>query len=171
MSINNVGKLFVILDLFITFLKNIIMENIVTWDFMGWKENNEPEVGLQLKWNKTLLEKFTEVSSQINRNSMRGGADTITMYPALEGLLHPDYYDNHRKILMGGYNVVLDDTMDKYAIELKNLKILEDLKVIPESSVPGEVTVKRIEDCTEEQVVDYIEGLIGYVIVENLTIG
>ena len=170
MSINNVGKLFVILDLFITFLKNIIMENIVTWDFMGWKENNEPEVGLQLKWNKTLLEKFTEVSSQINRNSMRGGADTITMYPALEGLLHPDYYDNHRKILMG-YNVVLDDTMDKYAIELKNLKILEDLKVIPESSVPGEVTFKRIEDCTEEQVVDYIEGLIGYVIVENLNIG
>lgn len=170
MSINNVGKLFVILDLFITFLKNIIMENIVTWDFMGWKENNEPEVGLQLKWNKTLLEKFTEVSSQINRNSMRGGADTITMYPALEGLLHPDYYDNHRKILMG-YNVVLDDTMDKYAIELKNLKILEDLKVIPESSVPGEVTVKRIEDCTEEQVVNYIEGLIGYVIVENLNIG
>ena len=147
------------------------MENIVTWDFMGWKENNEPEVGLQLKWNKTLLEKFTQVSAQINRNSMRGGADTITMYPALEGLLHPDYYDNHRKILMGGYNVVLDDTMDKYAIELKSLKILEDLKVIPESSVAGEVTFKQIEDCTEEQVVDYIEGLIGYVIVENLTIG
>ena len=24
-------------------------ENIVTWDFMGWKENSEPEVGLQLK--------------------------------------------------------------------------------------------------------------------------
>lgn len=146
------------------------MENIVTWDFMGWKENNEPEVGLQLKWNKTLLEKFTEVSSQINRNSMRGGADTITMYPALEGLLHPDYYDNHRKILMG-YNVVLDDTMDKYAIELKNLKILEDLKVIPESSAPGEVNFKLISDCSEEQVVNYIEGLIGYVIVENLTIG
>ena len=169
MSINNVGKLFVILDLFITFLKNIIMENIVTWDFMGWKENNEPEVGLQLKWNKTLLEKFTEVSSQINRNSMRGGADTITMYPALEGLLHPDYYDNHRKILMG-YNVVLDDTMDKYAIELKNLRILEDLKVIPDSSTPGEVNLKRIEECTEEQVVNYIEGLMGFVLIENLIV-
>jgi hypothetical protein len=147
------------------------MENIVTWDFMGWKENNEPEVGLQLKWNKTLLEKFTEISAQINRNSMRGGADTITMYPALEGLLHPDYYDEHRKILMGNYNVVFDDTIDKYAIELKNLKVFEDLKVIPESSVPGEVTLKRIEDCTEEQVVNYIEGLIGYVIVGNLNLG
>jgi hypothetical protein len=83
-------------------------ENIVTWDFMGWKENSEPEVGLQLKWNKTLLEKFTQVSSQINRNSLRGGADTIIMYPALEGLLHPDYYDSHRKILMG-YKIVFDD--------------------------------------------------------------
>ena len=99
------------------------MENIVTWDFMGWKENNEPEVGLQLKWNKTLLEKFTQVSAQINRNSMRGGADTITMYPALEGLLHPDYYDNHRKVLMG-CNVIFDDKMDKYVIELKNINVL-----------------------------------------------
>jgi hypothetical protein len=146
------------------------MENIVTWDFMGWKENNEPEVGLQLKWNKTLLEKFTQVSAQINRNSMRGGADTITMYPSLEGLLHPDYYDNHRKILMGGYNVVLDETIDKYAIELKNLRLLEDLKVIPDSSTPGEVNLKQIEHCTEEQVVNYIEGLIGFVLIENLTV-
>jgi len=145
------------------------MENIVTWDFMGWKENNEPEVGLQLKWNKTLLEKFTQVSAQINRHSMRGGADTITMFPALEGLLHPDYYDSHRKILMG-YKIVFDDTMDKYAIELKNLRILEDLKVIPDTSIPGEVNMKLISDCTEEQVINYIEGLIGFVIIENLNI-
>ena len=137
---------------------------------MGWKEHSEPEVGLQLKWNKTLLEKFTQISAQINRNSMRGGADTITMYPALEGLLHPDYYDNHRKILMGGYNVVFDDTMDKYAIELKNLRVLEDLKVIPVIESEGVVNMKKIEDCLEEQVVNYIEGLVGFVVIENLII-
>jgi hypothetical protein len=145
------------------------MENIIKWDFMGWKETSEPEVGLQLKWNKTLLEKFTEISSQINRNSLRGGADTITMYPVLEGLLHPDYYDNHRKTLLG-CNVVFDDTMDKYAIELKNLNVLENLKVIPDTSVPGEINLKKIEDCTEEEVVNYIEGLLGFVIIENLTV-
>lgn len=145
------------------------MENIIKWDFMGWKETSEPEVGLQLKWNKTLLEKFTEISSQINRNSLRGGADTITMYPALEGLLHPDYYDNHRKTLLG-CNVVFDDTMDKYAIELKNLNVLENLKVIPDTSVPGEINLKKIEDCSEEEVVNYIEGLLGFVIIENLTV-
>jgi hypothetical protein len=145
------------------------MENIIKWDFMGWKETSEPEIGLQLKWNKTLLEKFTQISSQINRNSLRGGADTITMYPALEGLLHPDYYDNHRKTLLG-CNVVFDDTMDKYAIELKNLNVLENLKVIPDTSVPGEINLKKIEDCTEEEVVNYIEGLLGFVIIENLTV-
>jgi hypothetical protein len=145
------------------------MENIIKWDFMGWKETSEPEVGLQLKWNKTLLEKFTQISLQIRWNSMRGGADTITMYPALEGLLHPDYYDNHKKILMG-CNVVFDDTMDKYAIELKNLNVLENLKVIPDTSVPGKINMKRIEDCTEEQVINYIEGLMGFVIIENLTV-
>lgn len=137
---------------------------------MGWKEHHKPRVGLQLEWNKTLLDKFTQISSQINRNSMRGGADTITMYPALEGLLHPDYYDNHRKILMGGYTIVFDENMDKYAIELKNLRVLEDLKVIPESSTPGEINMKPIEDCPEEQVIDYIEGLVGFVVIENLTV-
>lgn len=145
------------------------MENIIKWDFMGWKETSEPEVGLQLKWNKTLLEKFTQISSQINRNSMRGGADTITMYPALEGLLHPDYYDSHRKILMG-CNVVFDDTMDKYAIELKNLDVLENLRTIPDLSVPGEIDFKPLVSCTEEQVINYIEGLMGFVIIENLTV-
>jgi len=145
-------------------------KNIVTWDFMGWKEHSEPEVGLQLKWNKTLLEKFTQISAQINRNSLRGSADTITIYPTLEGLLHPDYYDNHRKILMGGYTVVLDDTIDKYAIELKNLRVLEDLKTIPDTSVSGEVTFKPLNDCTEEQIVNYIEGLVGFVVVENLIV-
>ena len=59
-------------------------ENIVIWDFMGWQETTAPDVGVQLNWNKTLLEKFTQISSQINRNSQRGGADTITMYPAIE---------------------------------------------------------------------------------------
>ena len=144
--------------------------NIVTWNFMGWQETTAPDVGVQLNWNKTLLEKITQISSQINRNSMRGGADTITMYPALEGLLHPDYYDNHRKVLMGNIKVVLDDTIDKYAIELKNLRVLEDLKVIPDLLTPGEVNMKRIVDCTEEEITNYIEGLIGFVIIENLIV-
>jgi hypothetical protein len=60
--------------------------------------------------------------------------------------------------------------VDKYAIKLENISILEDLKVIPDVSVPGEISVKLIEDCTEEQVVNYIEGLIGFVIIENLNV-
>jgi hypothetical protein len=144
--------------------------NIVTWDFMGWKETFTPDVGVQLNWNKSLLEKFTSISSQINRNSLRGGADTITMYPALEGLLHPDYYDNHRKMLMGNIKIVLDETMDKYFIKLENLGVIEDLKTIPDTSVTGEVSFKPLNECTEEQIITYIEGLIGFVIIENLTV-
>jgi len=32
------------------------------------------------------------------------------------------------------------------------------------------VTFKPVSVCTEEQVVNYIEGLIGFVIIENLTV-
>lgn len=145
------------------------MENIVTWDFMGWKETQEPEVGLQLKWNKTLIEKFNLISSIISRNSYRGGADTITLHPAIEGLLHPDYYDSHRKTLLN-YNVVLDDSVEKYSIELKNLKVLESINVIPVVA-PGEIIMTPIFQCSEETIMEYIEGLIGYVIVENLNLG
>ena len=146
------------------------MENIITWDFMGWKEHNEPEVGLQLKWNKTLIEKFNEVSLKIHKSSFRGGADTITMSPGLEGLLHPDYYDNYTKTLIGGYKVVFDETVERYVIRLENLKVLEDLKLIPDASVEGEINLKPLNECTEEQIVNYIEGLVGFVIVENLFI-
>jgi hypothetical protein len=146
------------------------MENIITWDFMGWKEHNEPEVGLQLKWNKTLIEKFVEISTKIHKSSFRGGADTITISPGLEGLLHPDYYDNHRKILDGGYRVILDETVDRYVIRLENLKVLEDLRFIPDASVEGEINFKPLNECTEEQIVNYIESLVGFVIVENLFI-
>jgi hypothetical protein len=150
--------------------KNNIMENIITWDFMGWKEHNEPEVGLQLKWNKTLIEKFNEVSLKIHKSSFRGGADTITMSPGLEGLLHPDYYDNYTKTLIGGYKVVFDETVERYVIRLENLKVLEDLKLIPDASIEGEINLKPLNECTEEQIVNYIEGLVGFVIVENLFI-
>lgn len=137
---------------------------------MGWRETQEPAVGVQLEWNKTLFAKFNQISSEISKISLRGGADTITMYPALEGLLHPDFYDNHRKILLGGYNLVFDENMDKYAIELKNVRALENLQLIPDLTKDGEINMKRVEDCSEEQVVNYIEGLVGYVIIENLTV-
>jgi len=48
--------------------------------------------------------------------------------------------------------------------------ILENLKEIPDSSVLGMTTFKRIGDCSEEQVINYIERLIGFVIIENLTV-
>lgn len=146
------------------------MENVEYWDFMGWEEMHEPEVGLQLKWNESLIGKIHEVSMKINRSSYRGGADTITIHPALEGLLHPEHYDNHRKILKGGYNVKFDENNGRYVIKLENLKILENLVVIPEVINEGEVNFKSISDCEEEQVVNYIESLVGFIIVENLFI-
>ena len=40
-------------------------ENIITWDFMGWRETQAPDVGVQLEWNKTLITKFTEISKKL----------------------------------------------------------------------------------------------------------
>lgn len=146
------------------------MENIITWDFMGWKEHSEPEVGLQLKWNKSLIDKIYEVSDKIRQVSLRSGVDTITMSPALEGILHPDFYDNHRKLLNGDVKVILDESIDKYVIKLENLKALETLDLIPEIGEQNEVVFLPLNECDEERIINYIEGLVGFIIIDNLHI-
>jgi hypothetical protein len=147
------------------------MEIIERWDFMGWQETMQPDVGVQLTWNRTLATKIMFIVNKIFANSRTYPGDTITIHPAIEGLLHPDFYDNHRKTLMNRINVTFDDTMEKNFIEVKCLKMLENLNVMPEISSEGNtetITIKTIDNFSEEQIKEYMSGLIGYIIIDNL---
>lgn len=146
------------------------MEIIENWDFMGWKETMSPDVGVQLTWNRTLMTKIMLVSNKIHQHSRRYNADTITVHPSIEGLLHPDFYDDHRKLLMNQINVVFDESMDKNLIEIKSIRSLEQSEVIPELSEDGMmITFTHRQNLSEEKIIEYLSGLIGFVVIENLT--
>lgn len=151
------------------------MENshIEEWDLRGWMGVEEPTPHAQREWNKTLIHKIMMVSNKIHQTSRRGGADTIMMHPELEVLLHPDLYDDFRKKLSNGIDVILDPTMEKDRIEINGRKILEDLRFLPFMTEGTEETMETIEfkpltSCSTEEIVKYLEGLIGYVIIENI---
>lgn len=145
------------------------MENshIEEWDLRGWMGVEEPTPYVQRDWNKTLLQKINLVSNKIQHSSLRGGADTIIIHPDLEVLFHPDHYDDFRKKLMDKFNVILDPTVDRNRIELNNRGLLEDLRFIP-IRTENEIEIKPISSFSNEEVIKYIEGLIGFIIIENI---
>jgi hypothetical protein len=147
------------------------MENshIEEWDLRGWMGVEEPTPHAQREWNKTLLSKIMMISNKIHQSSRRGGADTIIIHPDLEVLFHPDHYDDFRRKLMGRFNVILDSTMERDRIEINNREILEDLQFIPFSSEDeNRIEFKPLISCGEDEVIKYIEGLVGFVIIENI---
>jgi len=145
------------------------MENshIEEWDLRGWMGIEEPTPHAQREWNKTLLNKIMMISNKIHQSSLRGGADTIIIYPDLEVLFHPDHYDDFRKRLMNKFDVILDPTVDRNRIELNNRGLLEDLQFIP-FRTENEIEFKPISSITEDEVIKYIEGLVGFVLIDNI---
>jgi hypothetical protein len=70
---------------------------------------------------------------------------------------------------MGRFNVILDSTMERDRIEINNREILEDLQFIPFSSEDeNRIEFKPLISCGEDEVIKYIEGLVGFVIIENI---
>jgi len=141
--------------------------HIEEWDLRGWMGIEEPTPNVQREWNKTLLNKIMMISNKIHQSSLRGGADTIIIHPDLEVLFHPDHYDDFRKKLMDKFNVILDPTVDRNTIELNNRGLLEDLRFIP-FRTENEIEFKPISSITEDEVIKYIEGLIGFVLINNI---
>jgi hypothetical protein len=91
------------------------------------------------------------------------------MHPELEILLHPDQYDDFRKKLSNGIDVILDPTMEKDRIEINCRKVLDDLQFIPFSSEDeNTIDFKPLISCSEDEVIKYIEGLVGFVLIENI---
>ena len=143
--------------------------HIEEWDLRGWMGVEEPTPYAQREWNKTLLSKIMLISNKIHQSSRQGGADTIILHPDLEILLHPDSYDDHRKKLISNIDVILDPTMEKDRIEINNRKSLEDLRFIPfRNDDENRIEFKALISCTNEEIVKYIEGLVGFVLIENI---
>jgi hypothetical protein len=127
----------------------------------------EPTPSAQRMWNKSLIEKINLVSDKILESSMRYDADTIILHHDLEILFDSEHYDDFRKKLNNVIDVVYDIEVDRSIIQLQSRKGLEDLSLIP-FKVDGNVVMKSLESCSEEEIKKYVEGLIGFILIDNI---
>lgn len=141
--------------------------NVENWDLRGWMGIVEPTPNAQRTWNKSLIEKINLVSDKILESSMRYGADTMILHHDLEILFDSEHYDDFRKKLNNVIDVVYDIEVDRGIIQLQSRKGLEDLSLIP-SKVDGNVVMKPLESCSEEEITKHIQGLMGFIVIDNL---
>ena len=57
------------------------------WDWNGWRKFSSPYYGTQKDWNQTLIMKVNQISAQIHKAVLRGGASWIVVSPEISAVL------------------------------------------------------------------------------------
>lgn len=57
------------------------------WDWNGWRKYTSPYYGTQKDWNQTLIMKINQISAQIHKAVLRGGASWIVVSPEISAVL------------------------------------------------------------------------------------
>ena len=57
------------------------------WDWNGWRKYSSPYYGTQKDWNQTLIMKINQISAQIHKAVLRGGASWIVVSPEISAVL------------------------------------------------------------------------------------
>ena len=57
------------------------------WDYNGLRNQSNVYYGVQKDWNQTLLTKINQISAQIHKSTLRGGASWIVVSPEVSAVL------------------------------------------------------------------------------------
>jgi len=57
------------------------------WDYNGLRRQTTPYMGTQKDWNQTLLTKINQISAQIHKSTLRGGASWIVVSPEVSAVM------------------------------------------------------------------------------------
>ena len=57
------------------------------WDYNGMRKQTQTYMGTQKDWNQTLLTKINQISAQIHKSTLRGGASWIVVSPEVSAVL------------------------------------------------------------------------------------
>ena len=96
----------------------IVMENKLTWDYLGCHEFvNHGFFNLQNDWNQTLITKINQLSAQIHKSTLRGGANVIKMHPRFLPLFDTlEYFKvlkSGKMMLTSKYEIILDENIEE----------------------------------------------------------
>ncbi len=153
------------------------------WDYMGWKNlliNNGSEIN-QLDWNQTLITKINEISAQMHRISLRGGASYIKVHPFVKDLFKTIPFYDEKTSKLSRYDIIYDDS-----IKINEIYVIakewNDVLFIPRfefgktttndkgevETELREVSINHISTYTDEEVVEYNKKLLGFIKIDNL---
>ena len=97
----------------------------VTWNYCGAIEQIRDMSSMydiapqytQKEWNQTLITKVNQVSAQIHKSTLRGGADTIVIAPEILPIFNDlECYDDIRKVLGNRYEIIVNKYMPTHKI-------------------------------------------------------
>ena len=110
----------------------------LTWDYLG--HNSNLIFDQQKDWNQTLITRFNEISAQIFKASMCGGANCISIHPDLLELVKTLAY--YRGDSVGKYKINLDVTLPKDIIYPYHSGItMEPITFVGDDGSDGDIDV------------------------------
>ncbi|GAG99181.1 unnamed protein product, partial [marine sediment metagenome] len=60
---------------------------VLRWDYNGIRKQTQPYYGTQKDWNQTLITKVNQISAQIHKSVLRGGASWIVVSPEISAVM------------------------------------------------------------------------------------
>ena len=153
--------------------RELTLENckhIKEWDYQGHKvlvetTSYSPSYS-QGDWNQTLLTRINNVGALIYQSSRRGGPNTIKLHPSLMPLIETlEYYNKYVNKISNRFDVIVNDEVERDIIYIYHS---DEVKLIPifEDEL-GTIEFKFIEQCSQEEVSEYIKSTQGYVKILN----
>lgn len=145
-------------------------EHIKEWDYQGHKvlvktTSYSPSYS-QGDWNQTLLTRINNVGALIYQSSNRFGPNTIKLHPSLMPLIETlEYYNKYVNKISNRFDVIVNDEVEHDIIYIYHS---DEVKLIPifEDEL-GTIEFKFIEQCSQEEVSEYIKSTQGYVKILN----
>lgn len=87
----------------------------IRWDYNGWKKCRDSGFAPVFKnrdWTQTLMIKINQISAQIHKATLRGGADRIIIHPKLLPIIEELEYYNEGDMSIGSrFKIMLDERM------------------------------------------------------------
>jgi hypothetical protein len=91
------------------------------WDYNGLRKQTNTYHGVQKDWNQTLIEKINQISAQIHKSTLRGGASWIVVSPEVSAV-----FDNLEYFHVSN----ADPEQDKYNMGIEKIGTLSNRYVV-----------------------------------------
>lgn len=136
------------------------------WDYLGYKLYTDDIMHLN-DWITTLITKINMVRNIVLSNTRQYSANKIKLHPNLKPLIDI-LVDKYGETFINSYSIIFDYENDEDIIFVYYERNYVKIDAIP--LINGDIIeFKKIEQCSEEEILEYTKGTRGYIKILNYT--